>query len=219
MTPPPPLRLLVVDDSEVVRIGLRALLSTEPDFVLVAEAASASEAIALARQHRPDVVLLDYRLPDANGLHACREIIRATDSRVLFLTSVIDDNVIADALRSGAHGYLLKEINGRELIQAIREVGAGRNAIDPAVTNRLVDFVRHQQTSAFETRALTATERKLLALLARGLTNKEIGVDLGLAEKTIKNHLTILFEKLGINRRSQAAAFYVQHLGAQDPPR
>lgn len=211
-----PVRLALVDDSELVRLGLRTLLGLHRDRIeIVAEAASVAEATALVPPARPDVVLLDMRLPDGNGVQACRQLLAlAPGARILFLTSSVDDDLVADSIRAGASGYLLKEINGAELIRAILEVAAGGQAIDAAVTARLLRIVRGDGTPGPGTgELLTPQDRRLLALLAAGRTNREIGGELGLAEKTIKNQLTALFEKLGIGRRSQAAAYYVQHFG------
>ncbi len=211
-----PVRLALVDDSELVRLGLRTLLGLHRDRIeIVAEAAGVAEALALVPPARPDVVLLDMRLPDGNGVQACRQLLAlAPGARILFLTSSVDDDLVADSIRAGASGYLLKEINGAELIRAILEVAAGGQAIDAAVTARLLRIVRGDGTPGPGTgELLTPQDRRLLALLAAGRTNREIGGELGLAEKTIKNQLTALFEKLGIGRRSQAAAYYVQHFG------
>ena len=211
-----PVRLALVDDSELVRVGLRTLLGLHRQHIeIVAEAANVAEALTKVPPARPDVVLLDMRLPDGNGVDACRRLIAASPGlRVLFLTSQVDDDLIADSIRAGASGYLLKEINGQELVRAIRSVAAGGQAIDTAVTARLMRLVRGDGAPAPGTgEQLNAQDRRILALLADGKTNKEIGVALGLAEKTIKNYLTALFDKLGIERRSQAAAYYVQHYG------
>ncbi len=214
--PVEPVRLAIVDDSELVRIGLRTLLGLHRESIeIVAEAATAAEALSLLPPARPRVVLLDMRLPDGRGVDVCRSLLALSPGiRVLFLTSQVDDELIADSIRAGASGYLLKEINGQELVRAIRAVAAGGQAIDAAVTARLLRIVRGDGSVAPGTgEPPSAQDRRLLALLAEGKTNKEIGAALGLAEKTIKNYLTVLFEKLGIERRSQAAAYYVQHYG------
>ncbi|MEO0055575.1 MAG: hypothetical protein RLZZ50_1522 [Verrucomicrobiota bacterium] len=214
--PAAPVRIALVDDSELVRIGLRTLLGLHREAIeIVAEAATAAEALTLLPPARPRVVLLDMRLPDGRGVDVCRHLLAAApDMRVLFLTSQIDDDLVADSIRAGASGYLLKEINGQELVRAIRSVSAGGQAIDAAVTARLLRIVRGDGSVARGTgEPLGAQDRRLLALLAEGKTNKEIGATLGLAEKTIKNYLTTLFDKLGIERRSQAAAYYVHHYG------
>ena len=215
-TSAPPIRLALVDDSELVRLGLRTLLELHRrEIEIVAEAATVAEALVRIPAARPDVVLLDMRLPDGNGVEACRRLRAATPApRILFLTSSVDDELVADSIRAGASGYLLKEINGQELVRAIREVAAGGEAIDSAVTSRLLRLVRGESPAASaQGGALSAQDRRILALLSEGKTNKEIGSALGLAEKTIKNYLTTLFDKLGIERRSQAAAYYVQHYG------
>lgn len=209
----PPVRLALVDDSELVRLGLKTLLDLHRKQIeIVAEAASVAEALSLVPPSKPDIVLLDMRLPDGTGVDACRRLLAAIPGcRVLFLTSAIDDELVADSIRAGASGYLLKEINGRELVKAIRDVAAGGQVIDATVTERLMRIVRGESSASVPTDALNAHERRLLALLTEGRTNKEIGAALGLAEKTIKNQLTILFERLGIERRAQAAAYYVRH--------
>lgn len=207
-------RLALVDDSELVRLGLRTLLGLHREKIeVVAEAATAAEALQLVPPAQPDVVLLDMRLPDGNGVEVCRRLLAtAPATRILFLTSSVDDELIADSIRAGASGYLLKEINGQELVRAVLTVAAGGQAIDSAVTARLMRLVRGDGALAPRSgEPLNANDRRLLALLSEGKTNKEIGLALGLAEKTIKNYLTVLFDKLGIERRSQAAAYYVQH--------
>ena len=213
-SPASPVRLALVDDSELVRVGLRTLLGLHRDEItIVAEAATAAEALSTVPQASPAVVLLDMRLPDGHGVDVCRKLLAAAPgARVLFLTSQVDDELVADSIRAGASGYLLKEVNGQELVRAILTVAAGGQAIDAAVTARLLRLVRGDGAPAPGTgEQLNAQDRRLLSLLAEGKTNKEIGAALGLAEKTIKNQLTILFDKLGIERRSQAAAYYVQH--------
>lgn len=208
-----PVRLALVDDSELVRLGLRTLLELHREHIeIVAEAANVAEALARVPAARPDIVLLDMRLPDGNGVEVCRRLLAAAPScKVLFLTSAVDDDLVADSIRAGAAGYLLKEINGKELVKAIRDVAAGGQVIDATVTERLMRIVRGEASPQVPADSLNAHERRLLALLAEGKTNKEIGSALGLAEKTIKNQLTALFERLGIDRRAQAAAYYVRH--------
>lgn len=208
-----PVRLALVDDSELVRLGLRTLLELHREHIeIVAEAANVAEALARVPAARPDIVLLDMRLPDGNGVEVCRQLLATTPScKVLFLTSAVDDDLVADSIRAGAAGYLLKEINGKELVKAIRDVAAGGQVIDATVTERLMRIVRGEASPQVPADSLNAHERRLLALLTEGKTNKEIGSALGLAEKTIKNQLTALFERLGIDRRAQAAAYYVRH--------
>jgi len=208
----PRIRLVLVDDSEVVRTGLRALLGDEPALQLVGEAANVAGAVDTCRRLAPDVVLLDIRLPDGTGFDACRQILRhLPDTRVLVLTSVVDDTLVDEAIRAGAHGYLLKEIDRRGLLQAILDVAAGKSILDPAVTSRVIQLVKDGSGATQNALAiLSPQERKVLALIAEGRTNKEVGNDLGLAEKTVKNYLSNVFEKLHVSRRSQAAAMYVR---------
>ncbi len=208
-----PVRLALVEDSELVRLGLHTLLGLHAKKIkIVAEAASIAEALKTIPPAKPDVILLDMRLPDGTGVSACRQLLAAHPARVLFLTSSIDDALIADAIRAGASGYLLKDINGDELVQAVLDVAAGGQALDAAVTASLLRTMRSPAATQESAASVSVNERRMLALLAEGKTNKEIASDLGLAEKTIKNNFTALFSKLGLVRRSQAAAYYVQHL-------
>ena len=201
-------RVMLVDDSEVVRMGLRALLSAEAALEIVGEASSVATAVEVSTRVKPEVLLLDLRLPDGNGFDACRQILkRLPDTRVLVLTSVVDDTLVDEAIRAGAHGYLLKEINSRGLVQAIFDVAAGKSILDPAVTARVMQLVK--SGGGRDTLAdLSPQERRVLALIAEGKTNKEVGNDLGLSEKTVKNYLSNIFEKLHVSRRAQAAAIY-----------
>jgi two-component system response regulator DevR len=213
MSVPRRIKLVIVDDSEVVRTGLRTLLGTEPDLLVAGEAANVASGVETVAKLKPDVVLLDIRLPDGNGIQACRQIVqRVPEARVLFLTSVIDDTIVDDAIRAGAHGYLLKEIDGRGLMHAIREVAAGRSILDPAVTARVMQLVKtggaNPGRDAFA--SLSPQEKRVLALIAEGCTNKEVGVKLGLSEKTVKNYLSTVFEKLQVSRRAEAAVIYAQ---------
>ena len=221
MNAPAPLRLLLVDDSEVVRMGLRALLTTAGGIEIVGDAATVAAGIAAGERLRPDIVLLDIRLPDGNGVDACRRLLQvAPDTRVLILTSVIDDTIVDDAIRAGAHGYLLKEIDGRGLVSAIRDVAAGKSILDPAVTARVLSLVKSGNTGRDVLAVLSPQERRVLALIAEGCTNKEVGLKLGLSEKTVKNYLSTVFEKLHVSRRSEAAVIYAQEQRREPgPPR
>lgn len=207
-----PVRVLLVDDSELVRAGLRALLSGDARLDLVGEAGSVATAIEASGRLNPDVVLLDIRLPDGNGFDACRRILqRQADVRVLVLTSVVDESMVDEAIRAGTHGYLLKEINARGLIQAILDVAAGKSILDPAITARVLQLVRSGSGSAgANLSTLSTQERRVLACIAAGKTNKEAGAELGLSEKTVKNYLGNIFEKLHVTRRAQAAALFAQ---------
>jgi two-component system response regulator DevR len=209
---PKPVRVLLVDDSELVRAGLRALLSAESRLSLVGEAANVAGAVEASLQFKPDVVLMDIRLPDGTGFDACRRILqRQPDTRVLILTSVVDDNLVDEAIRAGTHGYLLKEINSRGLIQAIVDVAEGKSILDPAITARVLQLVRSGPGSpAANLASLSTQEQRVLACIAQGKTNKEAGAELNLSEKTVKNYLGNIFEKLHVTRRAQAAALYAQ---------
>jgi len=208
---PPVVKLLIVDDSELVRTGLRTLLGAERAIQIVGEAANVAQATTTALRLKPDVVLMDIRLPDGTGFDACRLILQQLpETRVLFLTSVVDDKLVDEAIRSGGHGYLLKEIDGRGLVQAILDVAAGKSILDPAVTARVMNLVKTGINQPKLLDSLSPQERRVLALIAEGKTNKEVGTAMNLSEKTVKNYLANVFDKLGINTRTQAAIIYAQ---------
>lgn len=220
-TAPHVIPILLVDDSELVRTGLKTLLagrSAGGHFQIVGEACSVATAISETTRLQPAVVLLDIRLPDGTGFEACRQILaHHPDVRVLILTSVIDDNLVYEAMSSGAHGYLLKEINAQSLCQAIIDVAAGKFILDPAVTTRVLNLVRNgtPQNEEDKMAQLSAQERRVLALVADGKTNKGIAEQMGLSDKTVKNYLSNIFEKLQISRRSQAAVLYAESRGSK----
>jgi two-component system response regulator DevR len=204
------LRLLVVDDHEVVRQGLVALLDRRPGFQVVAQAGSVQEAIAQARLQRPDIVVMDVRLPDGSGVEACREIrAELPETRVIMLTSFPDDEAVLSAIVAGASGYLLKQIRARDLVAALEAVGRGESLLDPAVTERVLERVRRiaKGESNDELSVLTPQEQKILMLVAEGKTNKEIATDVFLSDKTVKNYVSSILSKLNLERRAQAAAF------------
>ena len=207
-------RLLVVDDHEVVRQGLVALLDRRPNFQVVAEAGTVEEALAQARLHQPDIVIMDVRLPDGSGVEACREI-RADlpDTRVVMLTSFPDDEAVLSAIVAGAAGYLLKQIRARDLVSALEAVGRGESLLDPAVTERVLARVRQIATGEIhdELAGLTPQERKILLLVAEGMTNKAIAAEIFLSDKTVKNYVSSILAKLNLERRAQAAAFVARH--------
>jgi len=209
-----PFRLLVVDDHEVVRQGLVALLDRRPNFQVVAEAGTVEEALAQARLHQPDIVIMDVRLPDGSGVEACREI-RADlpDTRIVMLTSFPDDEAVLSAIVAGAAGYLLKQIRARDLISALEAVGRGESLLDPAVTEKVLARVRQIASGEIhdELSGLTPQERKILMLVAEGKTNKEIASEIFLSDKTVKNYVSSILAKLNLERRAQAAAFVAQH--------
>jgi two-component system response regulator DevR len=212
MPHPSRVSVLIVDDSEVVRMGLRSLLGSEPRLTVVGEAGSVASGIEAAVKLAPQVVLLDIRLPDGSGFDACRAILRKQENaRILILTSVSDDSLVDEAIAAGAHGYLLKEIDGRGLVQAILDVAAGKSILDPAITARVLQLVKAgSKTRTDPLASLSSQEKRVLALISEGRTNKEAAVELGLSEKTVKNYLSSVFEKLHVTRRSQAAVLYAQ---------
>lgn len=217
MSKPNIIQVLLVDDSEVVRTGLKTLLSAETGLRIVGEAGSVTTAVEACQRHQPDVVLLDIRLPDGTGFDACRQILRRLpETRVLILTSVVDDNLLDEAIRAGTHGYLLKEINARGLVQAIFDVASGKSILDPAITARVLQLVKTGPgNSPTSLATLSPQEQRVLACIAAGKTNKEAGTELGLSEKTVKNYLGNIFEKLHVSRRAQAAALYAHEKRGQ----
>jgi two-component system response regulator DevR len=214
MTTPPDsarIRILLVDDSEMVRAGLRTLLGIETMLEVVGEAADVAHGVEASARLKPDVVLLDIRLPDGTGIDACRQILkRSPDTRVLMVTSVADDTMVDAAIRAGAHGYLLKEIDGRGLVNAIRDVAAGKSILDPAITARVIQLLKSSGPERDALAVLSPQEKRVLGLIADGFTNKEVAVKLELTEKTVKNYLSTIFEKLHVTRRAEAAVIYAQ---------
>ena len=202
----PAISVFLLDDHEVVRRGLRELLESAGDIVVVGESGSAVEATSRIPALRPDVAILDGRLPDGSGVDVCRDI-RSVDPaiRALILTSYDDDEALFAAILAGASGYVLKQITGHDLLDTVRRVAAGQSMIDPALTARVLDRVRNGVPEADELADLTAREREILELIAEGLTNRQIGERLFLAEKTVKNYVSSLLAKLGLERRTQAA--------------
>ncbi len=212
------IRLVIADDSELVRVGLQTLLNGAPGIQLCGVASTAAEALVVCRRERPDVVLLDIRMPDGTGIDVCRSLLAdGGDIRVLFLTSSAEQGVVDEAIRAGAHGYLLKEINTPALLQGIRDVAAGRSILDPQITARVMDLLRNERNKPLIA-GLSPQEQRVLAKIAEGLTNKEVAADLGLSEKTVKNYLSNIFDKLHFSRRSQAAAYYTQSVGRASSP-
>ncbi|HLA16202.1 MAG TPA: response regulator transcription factor [Candidatus Limnocylindrales bacterium] len=215
-----PLRVLVVDDHEVVREGLVALLDRRPAFTVVAQAGTAAEALAEAHRYEPDLVVMDVRLPDGSGIEVCREIRSEMPTvRVVMLTSYPDEEAVLSAIVAGASGYLLKQIRARDLVSALETVGRGESLLDPAVTERVLERVRRMAAGEAhdELAALTAQERKILLLVAEGKTNKEIAAEVFLSDKTVKNYVSSILSKLDLERRAQAAAFVAKHrLGPPD---
>ena len=200
-------RVFLLDDHEVVRRGLRELLESEDDLEIVGEAGTAEEAYGRIPATSPDVAVLDVRLPDGDGIEVCREI-RSRHPRIacIMLTSVADDDAVYAAIMAGASGYLLKQVRGNELVDGIRRVAAGASLLDPSVTTRVLERLRHRDDKD-ELATLTDQERNILDLVAEGLTNRQIGERMFLAEKTVKNYVSNILAKLGMSRRTEAAVY------------
>jgi two-component system response regulator DevR len=210
------IRVFLLDDHEVVRRGLADLLQAEGDIEVVGESGSAPEAARRIPALRPDVAVLDARLPDGNGIDVCRDV-RAVDPSIkgLILTSYEDDEALFAAIMAGAAGYVLKQIRGTDLVDAVRRVAAGQSLLDPAVTQRVLERIRSGVEQPRELRSLTEQERRILEYVAEGLTNREIAGRMFLAEKTVKNYVSSLLAKLGLERRTQAAVLATRLLGEQ----
>jgi DNA-binding NarL/FixJ family response regulator len=203
------IRLLLVDDHEVVRVGLKKVLEADPQIVVAGEAATAEEAVAHAQADRPDVVLMDIRLPDGDGIQACRDILAACpDIRVLFLTAFADDETMLAAVLAGAHGFCVKRMDIESLVQSIKRVAAGESVLDRVATQRMLDWVRGGGVPPAGQQALSPQEQRIVALVAEGKTNKEIAQELQLSPNTVKNYLSNAFQKLQITRRAQAVALF-----------
>jgi two-component system response regulator DevR len=201
-----PIQVLLVDDHELVRRGLRDLLGDEPDIEVVAEAGSVEEALAVAMHVEPEVAVVDVRLGDGDGITLCRELrSKPNPPACLMLTAFDDEEAMVGAIMAGAAGYLLKQVRGQDVVNAVREVAAGRSLLDPVSTARVLDKMRHPPTD--ELAALTERERDVLELIGQGMSNREIAERLFLAEKTVKNYVTSVLAKLGMQRRTQAAAW------------
>lgn len=203
-----PIPVFLLDDHEVVRQGVRALLESTGEVVVVGEAGLAAEAVARIRAVRPRVAILDVRLPDGNGVEVCREVRNdLPDVHCLMLTSYSDDEALFEAIMAGASGYVLKQIRGNELIQAVRRVARGESLLDPAVTGRVLRKLREPSVEDERLARLSDQERRILDLIAEGCTNRQIGQRLHLAEKTVKNYVSNMLTKLGMERRTEAAVF------------
>jgi two-component system response regulator DevR len=207
-------RILLVDDHEVVRLGLKALLERHPQFEIIGEAASAREALEQVANNHPDVVVMDIRLPGTSGIEACEEITnRFPETRVLMLTSYAEDEMLFSSIRAGASGYVLKQIGGEELVRALEAVARGEALLDPAVTQRVFQEVRRavkeEEASAFA--HLSQQEKHVLLLVSEGKTNREIAKALFLGEGTVRNYVSSILSKLGVSNRAEAAAYAVEH--------
>ncbi len=207
-------RILLVDDHEVVRLGLKALLDRHPNFEVIGEAGSAREALEQVANLQPDIVVMDIRLPGTSGIEACEEIVqRFPDTKVIMLTSYAEDEMLFSAIRAGASGYILKQIGGEDLVHALYAVGRGEALLDPAVTQRVFQEVRKavkdEEASAFS--HLSQQEKHVLLLVSEGKTNREIAKALFLGEGTVRNYVSSILSKLGVNNRAEAAAYAVEH--------
>jgi len=216
-------RVFLLDDHEIVRRGVHDLLEAEPDITVIGEAATAESALARIPALKPDVAVLDVRLPDGNGVTVCREIrSKMPDVACLMLTSYGDDEALFDAIMAGAAGYVLKQIRGTDLVGAVRTIASGQSLLDPEAASRVMQRMRDQAQRSDPLAGLTEQERRILELIGEGLTNRQIGERLFLAEKTVKNYVSALFAKLGMERRAQAAAYaarvFDEHSDGGHPP-
>jgi two-component system response regulator DevR len=210
------IRVFLLDDHEVVRRGLKELLESEDDIEVVGESGLAQEATRRIPALRPDVAVLDARLPDGSGIDVCRDI-RSANSTIaaLILTSYDDDEALFAAIMAGAAGYVLKQVRGNDLLDTVRRVASGQSTLDPAVTQQVLDRLRRGPEEDPALAPLTPQEKRILELIGEGMTNRQIGESMFLAEKTVKNYVSGLLAKLGLERRTQAAVFAAKHLGAE----
>jgi DNA-binding NarL/FixJ family response regulator len=214
------LKVMLVDDHEIVRQGLRALLEAEEDIEVVAEAESGPSAVSLASTHQPDVVVMDVRMPGGSGVEACRAIRdERPDAQVIMLTSFSDDEALFNSIMAGAAGFVLKQIRGRDLIEAIRTVGGGRSLLDPDVTQRVLERLRKAKFDEKDPKLarLSPQEERILDMIGEGLTNREIAGRIHLSDKTVKNYVSTILQKLEVARRAEAAS-YVARAKAKHPP-
>ena len=212
--------VMLVDDHEIVRQGLRALLDAEEDIEVVAEADSGHMAVDLARVHNPDVVVMDVRMPEGTGVEACREIRdQNPDTQVIMLTSFSDDEALFNSIMAGAAGFVLKQIRGRDLIDAIRRVGHGQSLLDPGVTSRVLERLRKAKFDDKDAKLarLSPQEERILDMIGEGLTNREIAGRIHLSDKTVKNYVSTILQKLEVARRAEAAS-YIARIRAQESP-
>jgi two-component system, NarL family, response regulator DevR len=204
---PETITAFLMDDHEVVRQGVRALLEATGEITVVGEASNAAEALARIPATRPDVAILDVRVPDGNGIEVCREVRSTLGTQCLMLTSYSDDEALFEAIMAGASGYVLKQIRGTELLTAVKRVANGESLLDPSITGRVLDRLRSPSEEDERLARLTPQERRILHLIADGRTNRQIANEMHLAEKTIKNYVSNLLTKLGMERRTEAAVF------------
>jgi two-component system response regulator DevR len=215
------LRVMLVDDHEIVRQGLRALLEAEEDIEVVAEAANGRSAVSLASAHRPDVIVMDVRMPEGSGVEACRAIRdERPDAQVIMLTSFADDEALFNSIMAGAAGFVLKQIRGRDLIHAIRTVGGGKSLLDPDVTQRVLERLRKAKFDERDPKLarLSPQEERILDMIGEGLTNREIAKRIHLSDKTVKNYVSTILQKLEVARRAEAASYVTRAKAAHPHP-
>lgn len=208
------LKIMLVDDHEVVRLGIKALLSNYPAYEVVTEASDADEAVAKALEYKPDVIIMDIRLPGRSGIDATNEIMdELPDTKIIMLTSFAEDDLLFDAINAGAYGYILKQIGSDDLINALEAIGRGEALLDPALTQKVFKRVREAARKATDEAfaALSDQELRILALISEGKTNKQIAADIFLSEKTVRNYVSSILSKLSLSTRSEAAAYAVKH--------
>jgi DNA-binding NarL/FixJ family response regulator len=208
------LKILLVDDHEVVRLGIKALLSNYPEYEVVTEAANADEAVTKAQEYTPDVIIMDIRLPGKSGIDATREIIEELpDTKIIMLTSFAEDDLLFDAINAGAYGYILKQIGSDDLINALGAIGRGEALLDPALTQKVFKRVREASRKATDEAFATLSDQELriLSLISEGKTNKQIAAAIFLSEKTVRNYVSSILSKLNLSTRSEAAAYAVKH--------
>lgn len=208
------LKILLVDDHEVVRLGIKALLSNYPEYEVIAEASNADEAVSTTVEYKPDVIIMDIRLPGKSGIDATKEIMELEpDTKVIMLTSYAEDDLLFDAINAGAYGYILKQIGSDDLINALNTIGRGEALLDPALTQKVFKRVREASRKATDEAFATLSDQELriLSLISEGKTNKEIAADIFLSEKTVRNYVSSILSKLSLKTRSEAAAYAVKH--------
>jgi len=208
------LKIMLVDDHEVVRLGIKALLSNYPTYEVVAEAANADEAVSTAEEYQPDVIIMDIRLPGKSGIEATKEIMEIMpDTKIIMLTSFAEDDLLFDAINAGAYGYILKQIGSDDLINALDAIGRGEALLDPALTQKVFRRVREASRKATDEAFATLSDQeiRILALISEGKTNKQIAADIFLSEKTVRNYVSSILSKLNLKTRSEAAAYAVKH--------
>ena len=216
------LKIMLVDDHEVVRLGIKALLSNFPEYEVVTEASNSQEAISRAKEYKPDAIIMDIRLPGKNGIEATKEIIADNpDTKIIMLTSFAEDDLLFDAINAGAYGYILKQIGSDDLLNALAAIGRGEALLDPALTQKVFKRVREASRKATDEAFATLSDQELriLSLISEGKTNRQIASEIFLSEKTVRNYVSSILSKLNLSTRSEAAAYAVKHAVDDHVPR